>query len=72
MWMWSQSVILSQELVHLDGLAALAHGFTLVGKSLMAAELSSLCEAAVATLAPVTHTHKHTEIKTHKTDDETQ
>lgn len=38
-------------LIHLDGLAAFAHWFTLVGKSLMAAELSGLCEAAVATLA---------------------
>lgn len=38
-------------LIHLDGLAALVHGFTLVGESLVAAELSGLCEAAVATLA---------------------
>lgn len=45
-----QSVILSRELVNLDGLAALVHWFTLIGKSLVAAELSGLREAAVTTL----------------------
>ena len=55
MWTWSQTVN-GRGLIHLDGLAALVHRFTLVGKSLMAAELRGLCEAAVATLAPDTHT----------------
>lgn len=52
-------------LIHLDGLGALVYRFTLVGESLMAAELRRLCEAAVATLAPVTHIKKE---KTPETD----
>lgn len=50
-WPRCQSVNSRGGLIHLDGLAALVHRFTLVGESLMAAELSGLCEAAVATLA---------------------
>lgn len=59
MWTWSQ-LGNSRGLIHLDGLAGLVHGFALVGKSLMAAELSGLCEAAVATLAPDAQTERRT------------
>lgn len=69
MWTRCQSVLFGLGLIHLNRLA-LVHRFTLVGKSLMSAELSGLCEAAVATLAPVTHTHTQTHMQkenTHKT-----
>lgn len=60
------SAFLSQGLIHLNGLV-LIQGFTLVGKSLMSAELSGLCEAAVTTLTPVTHTERE-RWKKHKND----
>lgn len=65
MWLWCQLVNSQGGLIHLDGLGALVYRFTLVGESLMAAELRRLREAAVTTLAPVTHTEKE---KTQETD----
>ena len=65
MWLWCQLVNSQGGLIHLDGLGALVYRFTLVGESLMAAELRRLREAAVTTLTPVTHTEKE---KTQETD----